>query len=129
MKREKQLLIVEDDEELRNTIVNSLNRTGLRAFGVSSLRDARARLRLQTYDLVLIDIHLGDDRSDELIRELRERQDSLNKDTPILVISGFLDRDLIGSLRPYVQGALVKPFSLNSVLDQVKALTQGSPAA
>ncbi|MGG2383197.1 response regulator, partial [Salmonella enterica] len=62
MKREKQLLIVEDDEELRNTIVNSLNRTGLRAFGVSSLRDARARLRLQTYDLVLIDIHLGDDR-------------------------------------------------------------------
>ena len=118
--RTKNVLVVEDDEELRNTLVNALARAGFGAFGASSVREARSKLRNQKFACLLFDIHLGDERADEVIAELRGLRSHPNADTPIIVVSGHLDRDLIGSIRAHVQGALVKPFRLDAVLEAVK---------
>jgi FixJ family two-component response regulator len=65
-------------------------------------------------------MRLGADSGEELIEFIRERKDALNVDTPILVISGHLDKPLIGKIAKKIQGALVKPFDMNALLESVK---------
>ena len=63
---------------------------------------------------------LNDESGEEIIEQARSRGESLNRDTPIVVISGYLDRDLVLNIAGKVQGALVKPFETSSLLEIVR---------
>ncbi|MGZ3651044.1 MAG: response regulator, partial [Bdellovibrionota bacterium] len=110
MKENKFVLVVEDDEDLCKAVQSSLNSAGYKAVSAHTLRDAILKIRNQAFFSIVLDIHLGDENGEEVIENARSRSESLNKETPIVVMSGFLDRDLVQNLAGRVQGAIVKPF-------------------
>lgn len=124
MYRDKNILVVDDDVDLCNSIVAALHREGFRPTGVVSGREANFKLKNQKYSCILLDMHLGHEDGDELIDVIRNRKDSQNNDTPILVISGFLDKPLLEKIAKDIQGALVKPFELSVLIEQVKKLVE-----
>ena len=120
MKKEKSILVIEDDIDLCNSIMSALQRSGYRPFGASELREATLKLKNQTFACILVDMRLGADSGEELIEFIRERKDAQNIDTPILVISGHLDKSLVAKIAKKIQGALVKPFDMNALLESVE---------
>lgn len=126
MKKENlPILIVEDDVELCNGIMRALHREGYNPSGAVELRDAMFKLKNQKYACVLLDMKLGIDFGEELITFMRTRADLDNGDTPIVVISGNLDRELVEKIAHRIQGALVKPFDMKTLLDSVKKRVEG----
>ena len=120
----RRILVVEDDISLCNSILNTLHRQGHNPKGVTDLREAAFRMKNQKYDCLIIDMRLSNAESgEELIRMARETKDSLNLHTPILVISGYLDKSLVHKIARSIQGALVKPFEMKALLDLVSKVT------
>ncbi len=86
-KQPRRVLIVEDEDLLRQNMVRSLNKLpDLDAVGAASVGDALGILDRQSVDLVISDIDLPDRLGIELIGELRSR----GLETPIIFASAFL---------------------------------------
>ena len=56
----QKLLIVEDDQSVRTTMVTCLELEGYAVEAVSSTREALARLEQQSYPIVISDIYLDE---------------------------------------------------------------------
>lgn len=119
----KQILVVEDDVDLCNSILQTLHQKGYQPIGVTDMRDATLRMKNQKFACLIFDIRLGETESGvELIKLARDRKESLNLPTPIVVISGYLDKSLVQSIAGSIQGALVKPFESDALTDLVYKL-------
>jgi DNA-binding response OmpR family regulator len=118
----KTILVVEDDEAIRGSVVAALEGAHYEAMSAGTFRDAKSKLRNQRFDLVLFDLVLGEERADELIVEIRGLKDHPNHATPFLVVSGNLSRESIAVIGSHVQGALVKPFDVANLLESVRKL-------
>lgn len=124
MSKDKHILVVEDDVDLCNAVLDTLRAQGHKPLGVTDLRDATLRMKNQKYDCLIFDMRLGDAESgEELIKLARDRKESLNIQTPIIVISGYLDKPLLQSIATSIQGALVKPFEMDALVALVSKLS------
>ncbi|MGE3263507.1 MAG: response regulator [Bacteriovoracia bacterium] len=118
----KQILVVEDDVEVCNAILTALSRQGYRPTGVTSAREAMFKLKNQKYACILLDMRLGEETGEDLIEFVRHRKDSSNTSTPVLVVSGHLDRHLVLKIASQIQGAIVKPFEQKDLLAQLEKI-------
>jgi DNA-binding NtrC family response regulator len=66
------VVIIEDDEELREEIVDFLKRRGRPAVGCGTLAEAEAACRRTTPAVVVADIHLPDGNGVTFCREMAE---------------------------------------------------------
>lgn len=119
MREEKSVLIIEDDVDLSQTIAASLNRIGYGSMVCNTLRDAILRMKNQSFDCILLDINLGMDNGEDIVNLVRERKDMMNLETPIMLISENLDKELVTRLAKHIHGALVKPFDLKTLHEAV----------
>ena len=78
-------LIVDDERDIRELLVLTLGRMGLKCDTASSLHDARNLLRHHQYALCLTDMRLTDGSGIELVREITQ----LYPNTPVAVITAF----------------------------------------
>jgi DNA-binding NarL/FixJ family response regulator len=93
------VLVVDDDDVFRSTLLALLERQGFRTDGAANLVEAKAAVDQRVYHVVIIDIMLeGDDNSNrdgvEVLRYLRR----LGNDTKSLVLSGQSDTTLVRDL-------------------------------
>jgi len=117
------VLLVEDDQDLSETLETSLCNAGYEVIRASNLKGALLKLRNQEFFVVITDIKLQEDSGVDLVNLLRDDQKgNLNKKTPIIVISGFLDKEIAAKIRDKIQGAFVKPFPMDQLLSRLKAL-------
>lgn len=118
----KSILVVEDDVDVCNAIITALTRQGYKTTGVTTAREATFKLKNQKYSCVLLDMRLGEENGDLLIDFMRERKDSANTATPVIVVSGFLDKELVLKIASKIQGAIVKPFEQKDLIAMVEKL-------
>src|SRR6478735_4524407 len=78
-------LIVDDERDIRELLVLTLGRMGLRTETASSLSEARALLGAQRFDLCLTDMRLPDGSGIELISEISAQFPQ----TPVAMITAF----------------------------------------
>jgi CheY-like chemotaxis protein len=78
-------LVVDDERDIRELLVLTLGRMGLRCDTASSLHDARALLRHNAYALCLTDMRLADGSGLDLVREIYQ----LYPQTPVAMITAF----------------------------------------
>lgn len=123
-KDEKHILLIEDDVDLCNAMLSGLHNAGYVAYAATELREATFKIKNEKYACILLDMRLGENSGSDLVHFIRERKDAQNTNTPILVISGHLDRPLLAKLKGQVQGALVKPFSMDALLENIKKLVK-----
>jgi CheY-like chemotaxis protein len=84
--RHRRLLVVEDNEIERQSIVELLNNAGVEIATAASGTEAWDALRGQKFDCIVLDLRLPDISGFELLERIR--QDSELRDLPIVVFTG-----------------------------------------
>ena len=123
------VLLVEDDAELRRTLIDALTVEGYRVTTAATLREAHAALKqaLATgnLDLVLLDLGLPDGEGESLLAALREQ-----RRTAVIVISArHTDDPKIRLLDAGADDYLVKPFSVGELLARMRVSLRHRGAA
>ena len=112
------LLIVDDDPELLAFLVEELQRQGHHCTGCDNGQDALVKLRLEAFDLAVLDWTLPDFSGLELCRRLRSSGDT----TPVLMLTARDDVDeRVQALDAGVDDYLTKPFNLKELHARVRA--------
>ena len=114
----RQILIVEDDEDTAEVVCTLLNEAGYNAVSVDRGEAALTEIASQSPDLVLLDLNLPDINGLEVLKQVRERSF-----LPMIVLSGFArERDKVNALEAGADDYLAKPFSPDELVARVKAL-------
>jgi DNA-binding response OmpR family regulator len=124
----KRLLIVEDEERIRETLADFFATQEFLVSTAADLATARTLLARGDVAAIVLDLLLPDGEGTELVRELRGRGDA----TPILIASARgEERQRILGLRLGADDYLVKPFSLQELLARIEAVLRrtATPAA
>jgi two-component system, OmpR family, response regulator len=113
------VLLVEDDEALRETLAQALARLGHGVDPVGDGHAADAALQAGAYDLVVLDLGLPRTDGIEVLRRLRGRRVA----TPVLILSARagIDERVLG-LKTGADDYLCKPFDLAELEARVQAL-------
>ena len=82
--RQKQILIVDDEEDIVNLVRMILEDAGYRVNSAADGRDAIAKIQDETYDLVLLDIMMPFLSGWEVLEELRKNAKTRNVPVALL---------------------------------------------
>ena len=110
------VLVVEDDASLRLLCRVNLEVEGCRVLEAPTLGAARQLVANDSVEVVLLDVHLGQEDGLELLHELRRDRPSL----PVALFTGSADIDSVSRLG--ADEVLRKPFSLEGLSETVKRL-------
>lgn len=115
----KQVLVVEDNEDLAMLNCKALENKGYLA--VSALTGKKALALLETFlpNVIVMDLNLPDTSAEELVKCVREMPS--HKNTPIILASGRDDIDNWGQ-KFECSKVLQKPFAINSLVKAVDEL-------
>lgn len=119
------LLLVEDDENLGNTLSERLGKEGYTVKWAKTRSAAEAHLKAERFDLCLLDIGLPDGSGLDLAREIK-----LERNTPIVFLTAANSAD--HRLEGYELGAeefIPKPFFIKELLLRIKRVLQRSQQA
>lgn len=112
------ILIAEDEQDIRQLLVDYLQQSGYNTIAVGNGEDALAHARSEQPDLVLLDVMMPGLDGLEVCRQLREVSH-----VPVIFITARHDEvDRIVGLRMGADDYIVKPFSPREVVARVEAL-------
>jgi two-component system phosphate regulon response regulator PhoB len=126
------LLVVEDDDTIRDTIRDALSLEGFTVTACANGRDALGNLQRVSatgeapFALVVLDLMLPGLGGLELCRQLRQSGDR----TPILVVSARdSETDRVLGLEVGADDYLIKPFGMRELVARCRALLRRSASA
>ena len=127
----KNLLVVEDDESLRLTLVDNLQLEGYSVVSASTLDQARLTLSQQQtadqgIDLVVLDVMLPDGSGYDLCKEIRPEHPGL---MVLMLTARTLDSDLHAGFNAGADDYLTKPYKIGELLLRISALLRRAPGA
>lgn len=113
------LLIIEDEIDLQESIKEFLLSEAFTVESVGSFKEAKEKIELYDYDCVVVDINLPGGSGLEIIRQLKSK----NKDAGVIIISArnSLDDKLAG-LDIGADDYLTKPFHLSELNARIKSI-------
>ncbi len=113
-----QVLVIEDDGELRQVLSESLSRAGYAVTEAADGLQASAILQARPFDLVITDLYMPQRDGMEVIMELRQRQPSAK----IIAISGHPTRQRMLPAAAWLGAArtIPKPFTPQEMLELIK---------
>ena len=118
------LLVVEDDQAMRQMCIQLFERRGFHAEGAASAAEAIERLKhpdKASVDLVLSDVRLGRDRSENGIQLLREIK-NLRPDVPVLLMTGYATvHDAVEAMKLGAVDYVTKPFERAELIGKVES--------
>ncbi len=124
MHNKDQILLVDDDPELRRSMARYLARSGLRAMQASNGRQMQRALEKHAVDLVVLELALPDADGLDLCRDLRA-----TSNLPVLILStrGTESERILG-IEMGADDYLVKPISPRELLARIKGILRRARA-
>ncbi len=120
MENKRHILVVDDEETLCEALRFSLEAEGYAVDVAYSSEEALA-LELPTFDLILLDIMMGEISGTQLARILKSKPDTAN--IPIIFCTAKdTEEDMIKGLDLGADDYITKPYSLNTVSARVRAV-------
>jgi CheY-like chemotaxis protein len=116
------ILIVDDEDQIRQLIRNTFEQAGYRVAEASNGKDALAQYRQAPADLVITDILMPDQDGLECISTLRQESPkvkiiAITGGSDMIGVLGFLDvAKMLGAHR-----TLQKPFDMKTLLDAAQS--------
>lgn len=111
------VLIVEDDPDVAVVLGMLISREGFEPVYASDLAGARAQLGMYAVQAVTLDLGLGQERGEDLLRELRA--DPATVDLPVLIVSG---RPTVLDSPRDKTGQIAKPLNPSALIAALKAI-------
>jgi putative two-component system response regulator len=114
--RPARVLVVEDNEQARATVLRILASADYDASGAGDAAEARAYLADGDYAVILIDVHMPGESGIHLLKYVRSRY----LDTAAIMVTGLDDPDLVDlALETGAYGYVVKPYRMSELLISV----------
>ena len=117
------LLVVEDDEELNQTVSEVLSGEGYRVLRAHSCREAQRLADSHTLDLAVLDVNLPDGDGFSLCKWLKGRQH-----VSVLFLSARdLEEDVLFGYEMGADDYVTKPFSIKVLLKKIYVILSRKP--
>lgn len=126
MERKDHILVVDDDPDLRELLVQYLEKNAFAVTAVKGGREMRQALADKAIDLIVLDLMLPHEDGLKLCRDLRATDAS---SPPILMLTARSDEaDRILGLEMGADDYLSKPFASRELLARIKAILRRARA-
>ena len=114
------IYVLEDDRNIRDLVVYSLNSVGLNARGFELPSEFRKAVENELPELVLLDIMLPEEDGVAVLRRLRGRE--VTRDIPVIMLTALGDEfDKVRGLDAGADDYVSKPFGMMELLARVRA--------
>lgn len=114
----KDIVIIEDDETIREELKNFLTRYGYNVKILTDFENIFSYLEKETYDLILLDINLPFFDGHHICKQLRKKSD-----IPIIVVtSRNSDIDELMSINIGADDFITKPYNTQILLARIEAI-------
>lgn len=111
------ILVVDDEEDIRQICERALTNAGYKAFTAPNAALAREIIGREALDMLIVDIYMPEEDGISLLRYVHQTQPRL----PAILITGYAATNtVIDAIRLNVREYLCKPFSLQQLLSVVK---------
>jgi len=118
------ILVVEDDDHVRNLFTMLLEQDGHAVTEATDGRDGFEKFKSGSFDLVITDRAMPRMNGDQLAAAVKE----ISPGTPVIMLTGFGDiMDVTGETVPGVDRFLSKPVSVQALREVLHAFTDPSP--
>jgi two-component system OmpR family response regulator len=111
------ILIVDDEEDFRETLVKRLQKRNLKAFGAESGPKALKLMEAMTFDVVVLDVKMPGLDGIDTLKEMKKKSPR----TEIILLTGH------ASLESGIQGMelgafdyLMKPVNLDDLIEKIR---------
>lgn len=120
MLKDKTLLVVDDEADLREIVSSELEYMGARVFQAENVAAAKVLIESEAFDLVVSDIRMPGGTGIDLLNYIKAK--SINV-PPIILITGFADISAEAAFNQGAEALLSKPFKLEELIDVATKLT------
>ncbi|UXI03128.1 response regulator [Photobacterium sp. TY1-4] len=118
MSTSKKVLVVDDDQEIRELLEEYLTKAGFSVTTAAEGEEMKRRLTLGYPDLILLDVMMPGDDGFTLCQHIRK-----TSDVPIIMLTAVSDEmDQIIGLEIGADDYIAKPFSPRQLMARIKAL-------
>jgi DNA-binding NtrC family response regulator len=105
------ILLVEDNDAVREVLCQALEGAGHDAHCVHDLASARRELAAGRFECIVADVRLPDGKGYELVDVAGPAR------IPVILVTGHMDE--VQSMQTFHAGRLMKPFTIDRLLDEV----------
>lgn len=117
--RGMRLLLVDDDEWIRDSLSLYFEGEGCRLATVGTAEEAMEEIKRQVYDIIIVDYRLPGMDGIEFLEKVKD----FYPDALTLLITAYGSRDLFLKAREIgVQGFVDKPFTIETIEDSLSGL-------
>ncbi|MGN0173326.1 MAG: response regulator transcription factor [Acutalibacteraceae bacterium] len=118
--------LVEDDENIRELVVYTLNNSNMEAVGFESAKPFWEAMETRIPDIVLLDIMLPEEDGLSILKKLRAS--SVTKSLPIMMLTAkSSEYDKVIGFDNGADDYLPKPFGMMELIARIKALLRRTP--
>ena len=119
------IFCVDDDSNIRELVVYTLETTGFKARGFEDGKEFLEALALETPELVLMDIMLPGEDGIELLKRLKASPKT--RDIPVIMVTAKgAEYDKVKGLDLGVDDYVTKPFGMMELISRIKAVLRRS---
>lgn len=114
------VLLIEDDEDIRELILHNLSREGYRVSAAITGEDGLQKTRQETFECILLDIMLPGMNGLEVCRQLKKN--SKTQQIPIIMVTAKGEEsDIVTGLELGADDYIIKPFSPRVLVARVRS--------
>ena len=119
------ILVVDDDPSMQRMVSDYLSQNNLYVAVASGQQEMKRLLESMRFNLIILDLRLGQENGLDLLRDLRSRSD-----LPVIITTGH-GRDEVDRVVGLELGAddyIMKPFSLRELLARIRVVLRRTDA-
>ena len=117
----KNILVIEDEPDIRKNLEYNLGREGFIVSSVASLHDAEQKLQNNNFSLILLDLMLPDGSGLDLCKKTKGNPET--ESIPIIILTAKDDEvDKVVGFELGADDYVTKPFSVRELILRVKAI-------
>jgi len=118
------ILVVDDDDRIRNLVSRYLNEHGFLSFTASDAAQAKEILKIGEFDALVLDVMMPGQDGRSLTQELRN-----DNDTPIILLTAMAEADdRVSGLQVGADDYITKPFDPRELVLRLEAILRRRPA-
>jgi DNA-binding response OmpR family regulator len=119
----ERILIVDDDDELRENIKEILQDSGFNTDDVSSGHEALGLLKFNKYNVILLDLMMPGMNGMETLSKIREN----NKLTKVIMLTAFATvANAVEAIKKGASDYITKPFKINELVNTIRCCIEES---
>lgn len=121
------VLVIEDDEDIRELIRYNLEREGFRVTETATGEEGLVQVRARRPDLILLDLMLPGIQGLEVCRRIRASDDTAT--VPLIMVSAKGEEpDVVAGLEMGADDFVAKPFSPRELVARIRSVLRRGPA-